>query len=358
MRLYTDTLRAFVTHARSVMNEIVTSEMHPKSGYQPFTDLDLPEVACFDDDRRVGFFDQNLNLIGLSRRLAYAAGRELLRDVLRHELAHWFIWKRGISGDSPHDPTFRAICRQFGWKESVSSASLDVERSQDKLATSEEEMALVERVQKLLELTRSDNIHEAELAALRANEMILKYHLSHVGSVGEVTAYVDTVLQCKRVDAKMRAIAAVLRCFLVAPVFNRTRQGVWLEVTGARADVIVAGHVASFLNIELDRMWARARKESGLSGITARTNFMVGVGAGYRDKHGRLTQTLNAGKALAKVDCELESMLNLAYPNLRRTTCRFQGDDAARRAGQQAGKNLHIRRPLKTDVSDLKGLLK
>ncbi len=213
--------------------------------------------------------------------------------------------------------------------------------------------ALIARVQKLLELARSDNPHESELATLRANQLILKHHLRFIQKDQKPLVFMEVVLKAKRATAKVRAIIRILQTFLVYPVINRVTRGTtFLEVTGPdKTSVTLAKYIAAFLDSELEHLWQKTRKKTGLGGSRAKANFMVGVAEGYLKKQAKLCPDEASKTALCKINANLKAQMGLVYPHLRQAHFRLTRQDSALRAGTDAGAQLCIRKPIVTGSS-------
>lgn len=362
MFLYSETLNAFRTRLIHMARRIAKREMGFRLvGGFAYQDglgrgVRFPDFILCDDRQKHGFFDPSVPLIAISQSLCHEAKTQVIENVLRHELAHWMTHETGFAS-SPHDRHFRAVCARFGWGAEVSSARMNVVAENQAIEGDLASDALIGRVQKLLELGRSDNPHESELATLRANELIVKHHLGFVDGDASPVVFMDVVLKARRADAKVRAIARMLRSFLVYPVINRKPRGmVYLEVTGSdRTSVILAKYVAAFLDAELDRLWLATRKRTGLGGNRSKANFMQGVAEGYLKKQERICDTPDRKAALCRIDDHLEKQIGWVYGHLRHATIRLGREDTALSAGAQVGAELHIRKPL--DVGNAKKLL-
>jgi hypothetical protein len=228
MFLHSETISVFISRVRSLVREIVNNEMglkmersriYSKGILYPLT------IVVFEDHSRLGYFDSRSFELGLSKKLMYLAKDEVIKNILRHELAHFVCYLK-YGPLLMHGEEFHNICRQFGWGSEVygAYANLDFEnnRVQDE---NEKTQKLLLRLKKLLALASSDNAHERELATLKANQLLLEHNLdltkSH--SLGEEVVYVKRVLSAVRKSTKHVAIYEILKTFFVSPVFNHGR---------------------------------------------------------------------------------------------------------------------------------------
>ncbi|MBF0206997.1 MAG: DUF2786 domain-containing protein [Oligoflexia bacterium] len=325
----------------------------------------------------LAYYDSSCAIV-LNKSLIYLAKPTFLKNILRHELAHMVtsLYYKNIPLPD-HGEEFKSVCRQYGWSDpSITSACADVEEENAALEGDLESERVLDRVKKLLALGSSDNVHEAELAMLRANQLLLKHNLdrltfSGISGVSGVSGarrsvefseekdcvYMARVLTAKRNSAKMQAISEILRTFLVYPVFSCRLKEVCLEVTGERANVQLAEYVANFLDRELDRMWEHARMEQGLSGAGAKCSFIRGVSRGYceRVEKNKIQDYTEVEQlALAKLNKDLNQKSSWVYDRLH--THRYAGvsDMDSLLAGKSAGRSLNIR-PGVTDNECEKG---
>ena len=87
-------------------------------------------MVVFEKKNVLGFFDPHGYQIGLSKRLIFEAKENLLRDIIRHEVAHFLAYIQ--LGILDHGPYFKKICQQFSWDEHVQSATIDLSKENEK----------------------------------------------------------------------------------------------------------------------------------------------------------------------------------------------------------------------------------
>jgi hypothetical protein len=223
-------------------------------------------LVAIDDRTRLGYFDPSDCTIGIHRSLMYNAKNHVLKGLLRHELAHYFTQiehhESGVNAPA-HGAEFRAVCEKYGLPPEARVATLDVRKGNDAVEGELQSEAVIVKVRKLISLAQSDNEHKAELATLRANQLILKHNLDAQAACagdreGDTEYCVDLVLSCRRNRPRVWAMGQILHEFLVYPVF--TSAG--LEVTGSRANVENARYMADYLNRELGALWKAACAEN------------------------------------------------------------------------------------------------
>ncbi|MEN8189896.1 MAG: DUF2786 domain-containing protein, partial [Thermodesulfobacteriota bacterium] len=321
-------------------------------------------INIFEGSSQLGYFDPPLFEIGINRALIYTAKEEVLRNILRHEIGHMIVHiRQKVNGSDnscrelPHGSEFRAFCRAQGWGDDVVRASGSVETMNDNSAVDVRAERMIGKVRKLLRLAESSNHHEAELATVKANQILLDYNLAV--SSGETededrVFYTRRVLTIKRRTAKFKAISQILGTFYVTPVSHRGVGLTHLEVTGYRPNVEIAGYVANFLDKKLEGLWQGTRKaHPHLKGMGAKNSFLRGVSHGYVDKINRLKRALPRPKrnAVMVVENSLEEMAKMVYPHLSTVSTRVVHDRESNALGKAAGKKLTIHKPIGTDSS-------
>src|SRR5690606_34918991 len=118
------------------------------------------------------------------------------------------------------------------------------------------------KIKNLLKLATSSNPHEAELATLKANQLLIKYNLTHSDYLqnDEALFYVHRILSQKKKSAKLSAIYDIIKHFMVRPVLRYTKKGVYLEITGTKTNIELSDYIASFLDRELEGLWKKEQK--------------------------------------------------------------------------------------------------
>lgn len=303
-------------------------------------------LVCFEGDSRWAYFEHAFYQIALNARLVGKISDASLRDLLRHELAHYIVLIEG--GDmSPHGPHYQAVCARYHWPLEVSRASGDV-LGEDAAILDPQRDAMMEKVKKLLALASSSNAHESELATLKANQLILKHHLDRAGLAGnaEEPLCVFTVMTAPRKSAKMIAVYDILTHFMVRPLLHFGRSEVRLQAIGNRAQVQLAEYVAGFTERELERLWL----QSGHKGLRAKNSFFSGIAKGYRAKleNTRKGFTVDEKAGLVKVEKDLGDRIRQYMGGFGSSRSGQVVDAGAMASGVSAGKNLSIRPGVQT----------
>ncbi|MBF0313660.1 MAG: DUF2786 domain-containing protein [Oligoflexia bacterium] len=356
MFVYSETINAFMLRMKKRFKEILTYELGMRFSGDHFfhrQSYHYVQFAAFERSgvqQMLAYFDSELKLIAFNKLLVYSAKDALISDILRHEVAHLMVFLDYGVVDEMHGREFQAVCQRYGWnRESIMRASSSLEVENQNIVGDLESERVLDKVQKLLALAGSSNAHEAELAMLRANQLLLKHNLKFLSAKERVAAsdliYCDQVLRAKRKSAKLNAIARILGCFFVAPIFSYKGEGVSLEVTGSRTNVEFAKYVAAFLDRELERLWEDSRKLLHCGGLRARNSFMTGVAYGFKEKL-QSSQQQDVSKedslALTVFQKRLQEDLKVVYTRITSSYSSASIDQLGLGLGKAAGKKLTI----------------
>jgi hypothetical protein len=350
MFLYSETISLFTTRVRSIVRGIVNSEMGLKMEKSRilYKGILYPlTIVVFEDNSRLGYFDSRSYELGLSKKLMYTAKDEVIKNILRHELAHFMCYLL-FGPQVLHGEEFHEVCRSFGWGPEVYSAYANIEAENLKVSDENEKTEkLLGKLKKLLALASSDNIHERELATLKANQLLLEHNLdlTKQDQSKDEIVYSKRVLESTRKSTKHVAIYEILKTFFVSPVFNHGRGVFYLEVIGDKTSVELADYVANFLDHELEVIWRETQKEhKNLKGLAAKNSFMNGVAKGYVEKIQRQKSTLAAGSDLVAIEKNIQKNLRIVYPRIGHSSLSGGRHDIdAHNAGKMKGGNLSIK---------------
>jgi len=311
-----------------------------------------PALALGDTARRLGAWERATRTITLSRALVYEQPWGVVREVLKHELAHQFVDEvLGIHDQTAHGPAFAEVCRARGIDSSAAGLPLTT------AGAAPGPNPIVRRIMRLLALGSSANVHEAEAATNEARRLMLLHNIDAAVSVaadgfsfrhlGEVKA---------RSDASARILAGMLgQHFFVSVIWvpsylaARARRGYVLELCGTAANLDVAAYIHGFLTDTAARLWKAHRKAHDIRSDRERRRFLAGVMTGVGEK-------LDAGERESRreglqrdlvlhADAERDAYLRKRYP--RRSS---RGVSVTRTAayerGRAAGRDIDLRRPV------------
>ncbi len=337
--LYSKTILAFLKKVRALSLTILSEEMEFTVGRTRFykDNVSYPlQFAIFDHPSRLGYFESPLFEIGINKLFLLEKDGEI-KNLLRHELAHYITFIEHGEGVRSHGKEFREICKRYGWPTEVSKAQIPIEKAI-------KNKRIVEKVRKLLSLGNSPHSEEAKSAILKAQELLGKYNLELSKSDEETV--VLRVLEKKRGGAKLQAIAAILRTFFVYPIFNHGKGTLYLEIVGDRVNTQIAEYVAHFLDHQFEILWQEGKKKDPLlKGTASKNSFFRGLAEGYQKK-----EELSSLKGLIRLEKNLIKRVEAIYPNLSATRVSYQSHERAKNHGKVFGKNLKIREGIKKNL--------
>lgn len=346
MLIYSSNILKFIDEVKKAIKEILAKEIGLKVYGERFYDKQMRfsypiRVVIYNNKNSLGYFDADFYEIGLNECLIH--NRKELYSVIRHELAHYitFILYGRVQA---HGPEFRGFCKQMGWSEEVYKATTEI---------SEIELSpILRRVQKLMALSSSGNSHEAELALIKSQQILLKHNIEAYCLEEGEKIYLKRIMKQKKENAKMRSIAKILETFFVSIVYNRAGDSTYLEISGNSVNIEIAEYVANFLCIEFDKLWKGVQKETLLKGVVAKNSFFIGVAKGYCNKIQSLKQEYNEA-ALMVLENKLMEAKTLVYPRLSYTKSSGNHCSKSLQIGEQKGKQLSIHPAVKNSTQIL-----
>ena len=314
-------------------------------------------------NRSWGTWDPQRRVLSLNARLAIDCELFEVVDTLRHEIAHqWVSEASGVAGEPPHGPTWRRGCRLFG-ADPRATASCQLESLTQGPGPAEKK--IIDRVRKLLALAESDNVHEVELAALRASELMFKHQIESLRSSDRLFDYRTLGKPRKKRPSWYVIVSHILtEHFHVEAIWLRAEDKEWdadpqtpgflLEVTGAPHSVEIAAYVHDFLLAEGQRLLQRYRARALDSSARSRRLFLQGLYHGFMDKLNHQRERMleehpdAAGRALVRQgDPALRAFHQSRYPRIKRSYGSASGfEGAAYNEGHSQGKALSLRPPV------------
>lgn len=351
MLVYSQKILRFVGFVKSTIRDILSRELKLtflKDRFCVFENRKLYpiNVVIYNNQNMLGYFNSDFYELGFHERLMQA-DKEQLRNIIRHELAHYMTFIKYGHDVLPHGSAFNDYCRSVGWGKEVSAATVHLTESEQTFNA--EISSTFRKIQKLMALSTSSNPNEAELAMIKSQQLLLKHNVElesiHLNNEDGEKIYLKRILKQKRVDAKMQAISRVLNTFFVSTVYSSSENSTWLEIAGSFANIEIAEYVANVLQHELDRLWDLTKKDHPhLKGLVAKNSFFAGIAKGYCDKIESLKQSYDqtVANALVVIEKKLEDAKDLIYSRLRnsKSSRKYCPDSAA--LGEQAGKQLNF----------------
>lgn len=346
MTFYSKKVFLFIAEIHQTIHAILSKEAGLKVARNRFYKAlhSYPiNVVIYNNKSKLGYFESSFFELGFHETLMYVS-KSQLHDIIRHELAHYLLFIQHGDQIQPHGTEFRTFCLSLGWGQTVFAATCCLEKEESPIEAS----GVLRKVQKLMALSHSANSNEAELAMIKAQELLLKHNMdaSYLESLDEDKVLLKRVMKQKKEDGKMRAIARILETFFVSIVYRKAAGFVCLEILGDPVNVEIAEYVAGYLSSELDMLW----KHSGLKGMIAKNSFFHGIAKGYCTKIDALKRSYDTSTAhaLMVIEKKLTHAKALVYPRLTQSKSTRNHCSGSAALGEAAGKNLNINPALKS----------
>jgi hypothetical protein len=305
-----------------------------------------PVLGLHDAVGRLGFWDSRHRRLSLARALVFEQPWGVVREVLKHEMAHQFVDEvMGIHDQAAHGPAFENLCQQNG----IDASAHGVPR-----ASTQDEHPVLRRITRLLALAESPNLHEAEAAMNAAQRLMLKHNIEEsVAAAHEGFTFRHLGRPSGRIEAAEHVLAGILsRHFFVnviwVPSYVATegRRGRVLEACGTPANLEVAAYVHGFLLETAERLWREHKRQHGIESNRERRRFMAGVMMGFDEK-------LKAGVAESRReglvwvgDPALTDYIHQRYPRTSRGGGIGLHITEAYEHGRQAGRQIVLHKPV------------
>lgn len=308
--------------------------------------LRSPVLGLHEGGGRLGYWDSHNRRLSLARTLVFEQPWGVVREVLKHEMAHQFVDEvLGIREEAAHGPAFEHLCRQNG----IDASAHGLPRT-----GTQDEHPVLRRIARLLALAESPNLHEAEAAMSAAQRLMLKHNIDQsVARAHEGFTFRHLGRPSGRIEAAEHVLAGILsRHFFVDVIWipyyvaSEGRHGRVLEVCGTPANLEVAAYVHGFLLETALRLWREHKRQHGIESDRDRRRFMAGVMMGFDEK-------LKAGAAESRReglvwvgDPALADYIHQRYPRTTRGGGIGLHRTEAYEHGRQAGRQIVLHKPV------------
>jgi hypothetical protein len=308
-----------------------------------------PVLALSDDTSRLGTWSRLDRTLSLSRKLVFEQSWGVVREVLKHEMAHQYVDEHlGIQDETAHGPAFARTCRE----RAIDVRAAGVPTSGD----GKGQHPMVRRITRLLALADSPNLHEAEAAMNEARRLMLLHNIDASAAAEKDGVSFRHVGPVKvRSEASERTLAGILaRHFFVSAIWVQVylplgaRYGHVLEICGTPANLDVAEYVHGFLSETSQRLWRAHKSARGIRSDRDRRSFAVGVMAGFMEK---LDQAEKQGPSQSRTlvlhaQVERDDYMRRRYPRTRKRSAQARVAPEAYERGKEAGRTVEVRRPV------------
>jgi hypothetical protein len=240
-----------------------------------------------------GNWDSIGKIITLSFQLIQDYSWDVVLGVLKHEMAHQIVSDVFFTKDF-HGVCFQKACELIGVPKEFCKASLDIDKKLSNWKNNEfhdDDMAILRKLEKLLNLAQSANEHEALLAMEKVQELYSKYNIKHILD-GEQSEFFSLIINFKKKKAPSTFIyiASLLQAhYFVNVVFSEIYDPMSdeshkvIEIIGTRHNVLMAEYVFHFLKERIDSLWTNYQKEKSVLG-RYKLSYQKGILVGFQSK--------------------------------------------------------------------------
>lgn len=320
--------------------------------------LRRPVFALSDSERRLGAWDSRARTLSLSRRLVLDCSWTVVREVLKHEIAHQFVDEvLGIRDQTAHGPAFESVCRSHGFD--ARATGLPESRPDTANSGAGQGSPVLRRIARLLALAESPNVHEATAAMRAAQRLMLQHNIDAAGATareGYDFRHVGT--PSGRVSGAEHVLAGLLsRHFFVDVIWipsylpREGRSGRILELCGTPSNLDVAVYVHGFLMQTSDRLWREHKRARGLTANAERRRFMLGVMMGFDEKLKAAGDEDRREGLIWTGDPALGEFLARRYPRRSGGAGIGVSPSETYEQGRHAGRNIVLHKPISSSSS-------
>ncbi|MEA2060072.1 MAG: SprT-like domain-containing protein [Thermodesulfobacteriota bacterium] len=252
--------------------------------------MKMPSILLSDMKSLLGQWISETREIRLSRDLVFNGRWDSVCEVLKHEMAHQLASTFPQSrNETAHGKTFLECCHALGANPRASGTYKTLEQRVFEESDDENDRVMI-KVKKLMNLALSENRHEAEKAAAKANQLIAKYNIDIIqkNRPREFESIYITRPTLKRTQAQQLASIILDDYYFVKHIWisvympERGKTGSILEISGTRPNIKIADYVFHYILNYAEKCWQAYKKEN--PGCRSRSGFMAGVVRGFDSK--------------------------------------------------------------------------
>lgn len=309
-----------------------------------------PVLQIADLGRRLGSWDGRTGALSIDETLVLGEPWGAVIGVLLHEMAHQYCDRVLGLPQEQHGPAFQRVCLDRGID--ASAAGLPP-------GAAEAEPGVLRRIQKLLALAESPELHEAEAAMAMAQRLMREYNVQVIHD-DRSRRFCTRQLgrPTPRMPLYVKLVGSLLaEHFYVYAILARGldvasgKEGRVLEITGTPENLDMASYVFDFMNHTGERLWRELRQQRGLKGELERQRFLAGLAQGFAAK---LSAERSRGEEAGLVwvsDPRLLDWVDRRYPSRSSSRASGASRTEAYDAGRAAGQDLVLHKPITAAVS-------
>ncbi len=330
--------------------------------------LETPVIGITDSRKNFGTWNSEFATLGLSVHLVEKYPWDCIIEILKHEMAHQYVWEVLRQGrERHHGEAFQYACEKLAVHHGFRLATGKTPQIFLNPAEIEQDDVynrMFSKVEKLFSLAKSANEHEAAQAMQRANALIRKYNLERIERRGASDyTYGVIELKKKKISRQQRMIAIILKDFFFVEVITSQQYDALadetyrtIELTGTKENVDIARYVYDFLVSRLEHLWYSFKKSTKVKGRQQKKSYHLGVIQGFSEKMKKEesqshqnTQDQTVSSLVVAGDFGLQRYYVQRYPNMK--TVRMKSLPLNRdtyAAGREEGRRLIIHKGIES----------
>lgn len=205
---------------------------------------------------------------------------------------------------------------------------------------------IIEKIQKLLALSGSSNIHEAEAAMNKAQELMATHNIEMQQIDNHDAEYINEKTDTyKRESVEAKYVNNILtKYFFVRVVISRTYDNKkYLNIVGEKNNVKTALHMKTYLTNVFKVLWREYKKEHNAPN-SSKQSFYMGLLSGFSVKMDEQRKETEMKYDMVLVDDpKVDAKVKDLFPRLRSGSARSINsyDSKAKNAGHTQGKSLN-----------------
>jgi|GEM_PF-6557522 len=343
-----------------ILNNVIQRyfyDVHSKGilRYQYQNTVFILSLHFFESKTELGHFDSNSLTLGLNQLLLSGplSSPEIVTLILQHEFLHcieYLTFRENIS-PTPHGNTFLLLGKKYSIPQKALRASHDLflleqlaQTSDQKESEYSQQLSLLSKIEKLMALSKNDNVHEAEVALEKAQKLLQQYQEQFPVDITQNTFEMRHILFHKKINHKIKTIISIISHFGVSVLISSGTEEHFVYILGPKSCVEVAEYLSVYLDRHLDALWNEERRKNPVQnkGLVAKNSFFFGIRESFRKKN--LPQNTSSKNALISLK-QKEDLLSLAFRDIETKTVgqsSIKINPDAFYAGQEAGNSLNL----------------
>jgi hypothetical protein len=308
-----------------------------------------PAFELDEAETRLGSWEPVTRTISISLRHIESAPWTGVVETLKHEMAHQYVDEvLRLQSVLPHGEAFKRAADLLA----IDHSGLGPAAAPQDEASS----ARLRKIRNLLKLAESSNVHEAEAALAKANELLLKYNIDMAATEQERRYAFRHLGQPTGRRSRYELILAGLLAehFFVESIWidtyeaGRGKAGHILEICGTPENVDLAEFTYHELLRSAMKLWRRHKIEAGITSNRDRRPYIEGVLIGFSDKlRAQREESARKHELIWLGDPGLDKFYRQRHPRIRNHRYAISAGVDAFGAGKAAGAALELTRAVR-----------